>query len=75
MDVDEEDFEFVVETSLGRRNAVMSKTALGHLSGRNVSDMARVLEQNRALIIDRIERKIARGRPMGNPIRLHGTDL
>jgi hypothetical protein len=69
-----EDFEFVVQTSEGSRDVVVSKTALRALSGAGVTPMD-ATRRYRDELKRIVERKIATGRAGAGQIRLHGTDF
>ena len=70
-----EDYEFTAQTSAGSRRAVVSKWALHILAGRSGISPTEVARMYRAELDAIVEAKLASGRTISDPIRLHGTDL
>ena len=69
-----EDYEFIAQTSVGDKRAVISKTALRTLAGRVGISSSAIAKLYRVELDAMVERKLSSGR-FDDPIRLHGTDL
>ena len=71
---DDEDYEFTIATSTGLRNIVMSKMALGRITGGDHAWSKSLIVRHHDEITAIVERKIAIGRSGDGLIRIHGTD-
>jgi hypothetical protein len=71
---DEEDYEFSIETSTGLRDVVISKIALGRITGGDHAWSKSLIVRHHDEITAIVERKIAKGRSGTGRIRVHGTD-
>ena len=71
---DDEDYEFSIETSTGLRNVVISKMALGRITGGDHAWSKSLIVRHHDEITAIVERKIAKGRSGDGLIRIHGTD-
>ena len=71
---DDEDYEFSLATSTGLRNVVISKMALGRITGGDHAWSDALIVRHHDEITAIVERKIAKGRSGDGQIRIHGTD-
>lgn len=71
-----EDFEFVVQTTAGNRDVVISRTALSELGGSGSSTPADIILRYQDALCAVVERKLVKGRSADSgQIRLHATDF
>ena len=71
---DDEDYEFSIATSTGLRNIVISKMALGRITGGDHAWSDALIVRHHDEITAIVERKIAKGSSGAGQIRIHGTD-
>ena len=72
--LDDEDYEFTIETSTGTRDIGISKTLLTRIAGGDRAAAKVIVQERHDDILEIVERKISKGRLGLGQIRIHGTD-